>query len=514
MRTLNIPVSTFLVVVALLAALGLDSARAADGKLTAAEAREIAQKGYVFGLPLVYTTLQADVMTNVSKPEGGRAPFNQFDHHRDFPDAKNNKIVGMNLDTLYSLVNLDLTSEPMVLVVPPMEGKRWWIMQVIDAWNDVPAAPGSRTHGDKGGMFLLVGPNFKKGEIPASLEVVRCDTSICMLGGRTYVSGPDDLPAVHKIQDEYQLIPLSKWHGPGTRYTPPASVPVKPGIDAKTSVPAQIFKLSAEQFFNALAAQLVNNPARLADAPIMENLLKLGIKPGAVFRMDTFDADTQKAIEEGIAAGQKAIREEESKMGEMVNGWQLARDLGRYGTKYTYRAAWTFFAVGGNVIEDALYPFGLVDADGKRFDGANNYVLRFAKDEILPVEAFWSLTMYDNDSYLVDNPINRYALGDRSNCKFGDDESLTIYIQSDSPGADKESNWLPSPKAGPFKLALRLYIPKKQIADGTWKPPVVKNVSLTSVDRAPSSSSGHYGWLGTETLKTRFGEFEFKSDGD
>ena len=440
-----------------------------------ADAKSIAQDGYVFGLPLVYIALQADAQTNVSKPEGGRAPFNQFDHHRDFPDAKNNKIVGMNVDTLYSFANLDLTTEPMVLVVPPMAGKRWWIMQLIDAWNDVPAAPGSRTHGDKGAAFAIVGPSFK-GDVPAGLETIHCDTNICLLGGRTYAAGPADAAAVHKIQDQYQLMPLSQWTGPGARYTPPASVPVKPGVDAKTPVPEQVFRLTAEQYFNRLSELLVGNPPRTADAPIMARLATLGIKPGGTFKLDAFDAETRKAIEDGIAAGQQAIRAEESKMGQMVNGWQVALDLGRYGTNYLYRATWTFFAVGGNLVEDAIYPFGLVDADGQRFDGANKYVLRFAKDEIPPVDAFWSLTMYDNDSYLVDNPINRYALGDRSNMKRDPDGSLTIDIQSDSPGGDKAGNWLPAPKSGTFKLALRLYVPKKQVADGTWKPPAVQRI--------------------------------------
>jgi hypothetical protein len=443
--------------------------------VTPADATTIAQDGFVFGLPLVYIALQADVMTNVSKPEGGRAPFNQFDHHREFPDAKNNKIVGMNVDTLYSLANLELTAEPIVLVVPPMDGTRWWIMQVIDAWNDVPAAPGSRTHGHKGGPFAIVGPNFK-GQVPAGLEIIRCDTSIAALGGRTYTGGPDDCAAVHTIQDGYQLIPLSQWKGTDTRYAPPASVPVKPGIDSRTPVPAQVFKMSAERFFSRLCELLVNNPARDADAPMMARLATLGITPAATFRMETFDAATRKAIEEGVAAGQQAVRDEESKMGEIVNGWQVARDLGRYGTRYGYRAAWTFFAVGGNVVEDALYPLGLVDADGKKFDGANRYELRFATNEIPPVDAFWSLTLYDKNSYLVDNPINRYALGDRSNCTIGSDGSLTLYIQSESPGPDKERNWLPAPKAGTFKLALRLYVPKKQVADGTWRPPAVRRV--------------------------------------
>lgn len=448
----------------------------AQSSLTPSEAKAIAEEGYIFGLPPVYIAREAEVLTNVSKPGGGRAPFNQFDQHREFPDAKNNKIVGMNVDTLYSLAHLDLAAEPIVLVVPPMEGERWWIMQVIDAWNDVPAAPGSRTHGGKGGHFALVGPNFK-GKLPAGLEEIRVDTSLCALGGRTYTAGKDDYAAVNKIQDQYKLIPLSQWKGKDTNFTPPANVPVKEGVDAKTPVPTQVFKMSAEEFFGRVNQHLVNNPARAADAPVMTKLAKLGIKPGATFKMDAFDAATREAIEEGVIAAQKAIREQESKMGEMVNGWQIARDLGRYKTNYPYRAAWTFFAVGGNLVEDAIYPLTLVDSDGKKFDGASKYVLHFAKDEIPPVDAFWSLTLYDKDSYLVDNPINRYALGDRSKCKLGKDGSLTLYIQSESPGADNDSNWLPSPKSGNFKLALRLYIPKKQVSGGAWRPPAVKRVN-------------------------------------
>ncbi len=444
--------------------------------ISPSDAKTIAQEGFIFGLPLVYIATQADVMTNVAKPEGGRAPFNQFDHHREFPDAANNKIVGMNVDTLYSLANLDLRAEPIVLSVPPIEGNRWWIMQVIDAWNDVPAAPGSRTQGNKGGNFALVGPSFK-GTLPGDVKEIPVDTDIVAIGGRTYTADKADYGAVNKVQDQYKLIPLSQWKEAGTKYSPPASVPVKSGVDAKTPVPTQVFKMSAERFFGRLAELLLTNPAREADAPVMARLAKLGVQPGAKFTIEAFSADTRKAIDEGIAAAQQQIREYESKMGEMVNGWQIARDLGRYGTNYPYRAAWTFFGVGGNLVEDAVYPLTVVDSDGQKLSGANRYELRFTKEQVPPVDAFWSLTLYDKDSYLVDNPLNRYALGDRSKCKVGDDGSLTIYLQSESPGKDKESNWLPTPKEGTFKLALRLYVPKKQVADGTWKPPAVKRVS-------------------------------------
>jgi hypothetical protein len=471
MRTRRIlPAAAILIAFLLAQATTIRADDKAD-KLTPAEAKAVAQEAYVFGLPLVYIAVQLETQTNVAKPQGGRAPFGQFAHYREFPDAANKQVVGLNVDTLYSFANLDLAAELIVLSVPPM-GDRWWLMQIIDAWNDVPAAPGARTVGGEGGNFALVGPNWK-GELPDGLKEYRVDTNLCMIGGRTYTAGKADYDAVHKIQDQYKLTPLSKW---GTDYTPPATVPIRPGVDAKTPVPTQAFKMPAEQFFNRLSELLVNNPAREADAPIMARIAKLGIVPGAKFKMDAFDADIRKAIDEGVGAGQQAIRDGESKMGEMVNGWQIARDLGRYGTKYTYRATWTFFGVGGNLVEDAIYPLALVDSDGKQLKCGNKYVLHLAKNQIPPVNAFWSLTMYGEDSYLVDNVLNRYSLGDRSKCRFGEDGSLTLYLQNESPGKDKEDNWLPAPKVGAFKLALRLYGPKKEVTTGTWKPPAVERV--------------------------------------
>ncbi len=441
-------------------------------QLTPSEAKAIAQEAFVFGLPAVYFALNQDVMTNVPKPEGALAPLNQFAHFREFPDASNRTVVAWNVDTLYSIGTLDLTAEPLVLSIPDM-GDRWWLMQMLDAWNDVPAAPGTRTVGNKGGNFALIGPNFK-GNIPEGLKEVRLDTSLLGIGGRTYTAGKADYDAVHRIQDQYKLTPLSKW---GTDYTPPATVPVKPSVDAKTPVGTQVFKMSAEQFFNRLGELLVNNPAREADAPVMAKIAKLGIGPGAKFEIDAFEADTRKAIEEGVAAGQKAVLDQESKMGKEVNGWVIALDGGRYGTNYLNRAAWTYFAIGTNLPEDAVYPNTAKDSDGKPLSGGNQYVLRFAKDQMPPAANFWSLTLYDKDGYLVDNPLKRHSRGDRDKFQLGADGSLTIYIQSDSPGKDKEDNWLPSTSEGPFKLYLRLYGPKKEVLDGRWAPPAVQRVT-------------------------------------
>lgn len=438
--------------------------------LTAEEARAIARDAFVFGLPLVYIGVQAEQQTGVAKPEGVRAPFNQFVHYRTFPDAKHNAIVGMNVDTLYSLANLDLSAEPIVLSIPEM-GDRFWLMQIIDAWNDVPAAPGARTYGGRGGNFALTGPNWK-GTLPAGLTEIHSDTSLTMIGGRTYTTGKDDYAAVHKLQDQYALTPLSKW---GSAHTPPVSVPVKAGVDATTPVPKQVFGMSAETFFSRFNSLLIDNPPRPVDEPVVVRMAKIGIAPGVSFSMDAFAPDVRAAIESGIKDGQRAIEDGHAKMGEVVNGWQLARDLGKYGIKYAYRATWTYFAVGGNLVEDAFYPTTQVDSTGNRLTGEHRYELRFKKDEIPPVDAFWSLTMYNADSYLVDNPLNRYALSGRDPMQYGADGSLTIYIQNESPGSDKETNWLPAPRDAIF-LALRLYRPRQAVIDGSWNPPAAMKV--------------------------------------
>jgi hypothetical protein len=438
--------------------------------ITPEEARQISQDGFLFGLPVVYINLMAEVGSNVPEPQGLRAPINQFAHYRLFPDAASREIVGINLDTLYSLAWIDVSAEPLVLSVPEM-GDRYWIMMLLDVWNDVPSAPGSRTEGGKGGDFLIVGPDWK-GEIREGLTAHRISSNLGNIAGRTYTTGSaEDLAIVHALQDQYTLTPLSKW---GTDFRPPSSVAVKPGVDASKTIPAQVMGMSAEVFFNRLSMLLASNPPRQADAPIMAQLAKLGIEPGLEFKFSNLDAQTQAAINAGLVDGKKKLDAYKDKMGEKINGWMVTLDVGRYGTKYAYRAAWTFYAVGGNLVEDALYPVAREDGDGQRLTGENNYTLSFSKEQMPPVNAFWSLTLYDAESFLVTNPINRYSLGSRDQMNYGKDGSLTIYIQHESPGKDKESNWLPSSE-GEIGLALRLYAPRKQVAEGAWKPqPVVR----------------------------------------
>ena len=364
--------------------------------LTTTEAKTLAKNAYLFGLPLVFIEIQFDYDSYATKPQKTKAPVNQFVHYRAFVEASDRSVVGFNVDTLYSFGHLDLSHEPIVISVPEM-GNRFWIMQLINAWNDVPAAPGSRTHGSKGGNFAITGPNWR-GELPAGVEQIKFPTNLVLIGGRTYCSGPSDYEAVHKLQDQYKLTPLSQW---GKNYSPPEYVPLKEGFDDTILVNKQVTSLSAEQFIKRLNRLMVSNPPYAADAPILKRIEKLGIRPGADFSLKSFNPETVKVIEEGYKEGFKEIMEEAKHLGKMVNGWALAYDLGRYGIRYAYRAAWTFVGVGGNLLEDALYPVVQVDEDGNPFDGANKYILTFKKDEIPPAAAFWSLTMYDIDGYLV-----------------------------------------------------------------------------------------------------------------
>jgi len=459
--------------VAYIMAIVLSSSACAQDKLTPDVARDLAREAWVFGLPLVMFEKQIDYSTHVTQAGETRAPINQFVHYRRFVDASNRSVVGFNVDNLYSLAWVDLRAEPLVLAVPAM-GDRYWMMQIVDAWNGVPATPGSRTlSGDDPHVFLVAGPDWK-GTVPEGMELLRSPTNLGGIGGRTYCAGADDYAAVNALQDQYQLTPLSAW---GKPYTLPASVPLKEGADGETLVNKQVMALDAEQFFSNLNRLMMTNPPYAADAPTLEKLRPLGIAPGAPFATEGLGADVVAALEEGVAQGKSALAAEMKSLGKMVNYWGLTYDMGRYGTRYAYRAAWTFVGIGGNVIEDAFYPLALNDADGKPLSGEHKYTLTFKKDAWPPADAFWSMTLYDIEGYLVDNPLDRYAIGDRSGMTPNPDGSLTIYIQSESPGKDKEANWLPAPKVGPFKLAMRLYVPRASVLDGSWVPPAVQRVA-------------------------------------
>jgi hypothetical protein len=431
-----------------------------------------AAEAYIYGFPLVLMDLTRQAMTNVAKPGATTAPVNQLCNLREFPDPAATAVVSPNADTLYTFSFLDLTREPMVLSLPEMDN-RYYLMQMLDAWTNVFASPGTRTTGSSKCDFAIVGPS-SKGTLPENVKVIKAPTSMVWVVGRTQTNGKEDYAAVNAIQDQYKLTPLSAW---GKTYTPPGNSPVDPAVDMKTPPVEQVIHMDANTFFSRLNALMKGNPPAAADADALKRFAPLGIAPGKPFDLKDLDPAVAKSLEEGVRTGlARIIAEAKKTHGKMLNGWEFMSDVGRYGTNYSWRAVVALIGLGANLPEDAVYPRATKDAGGQPLTGANNYVIRFAKGQLPPVGAFWSITLYNSRQFFVTNPINRYAIGDRDKLKFDDDGSLTIYVQNESPGKDKESNWLPAPQDS-FNLFMRLYWPKKEIIEGAWKPPEVKRVA-------------------------------------
>jgi hypothetical protein len=444
----------------------------AQDKITEDDALKLGVDAYVYGYPLVLMDVTRQVMTAVPKVDAHKAPPNQFVHAREFPDYTFTDVVSPNADTLYSFAWLDLTKEPIILSVPDV-GKRYYLMPLLDAWTNVFASPGTRTTGNGKEDFAIVGPNWK-GELPAGVHKLKSPTDMVWLIGRTQTNGKDDYAAVHATQDQYKLTALSAWGKPNT---PPDNVPVATGIDVRTPPVEQMARMDATTFFTRLNTLMQDNPPPAADAATLKRFAAIGVAPGKAFDLRGLDRVVAKGLERSVRAAQATIVAEAKKPhGKKVNGWEmLPHNTGRYGTDYLWRAVVALVGLGANLPEDAIYPHATVDADGQPLTGANRYVIRFPKGQLPPVNALWSITMYNAKQAFIQNPIDRYAIGDRDKLKSNDDGSLTLYVQHDSPGKDKESNWLPAP-ADSFNVFMRLYWPKQEIVDATWKMPPVERV--------------------------------------
>jgi hypothetical protein len=431
--------------------------------LSAPEAEAIATLGYIYGYPLILMDVTRSLSTT---------PFNRFAHAAAFPDDKFTDVVSPNVDTLYSQAWLELSKEPIVLAVPEMGG-RYYTMPLLDAWTNVFAAPGTRTTGNGKGAFAIVGPGWR-GNVPGDVEAIQSPTNLVWLIGRTYAAGKRDYDAVHAIQRQYTLTPLSKW---GKTSAPPAATdaPAAPKADAAPPV-TLVEKLSAEAFFARLARLLKPNPPTANDAPMMQRLAQLGISPGEPFDLERLPASLADAVEGGVAAARARLAGAPmAALGKPVNGWHVRLDLGRYGTNYEQRAAVALMGLGANLAADAVYFGTELDADGHPLSGANRYIIRFPPLGSPAVKAFWSITTYDDRHFLAANPIGRHAIGDRDPLRAEPDGTLEIYVQADDPGAERRTNWLPAP-SGDFNLIMRLYYPKPAVLDGTWQaPPVVRS---------------------------------------
>jgi hypothetical protein len=436
------------------------------------EALELGVEAYVYGYPLVLMDVTRAVTTTTPRPEGAKAPVNQFVHLRKFPDHTFTDVVSPNADTLYSSVWLDLKEEPQLLSVPDV-GKRYYLMPMLDAWTNVFASPGARTTGTGKSDFAIVGPQWT-GTLPEGVHVINAPTNTVWLIGRTQTNGASDYAAVRAIQDQYKLTPLSAW---GKPYSPPADAPVAAGVDAKTPPVERVAAMDAATFFGRLNALMKDNPPAAADAPALARFAKIGVAPGKPFDPRSMDPNVARGVERSVEAGQlEIIGEAKKPHGQQINGWDISpANTANFGTDYSFRAVVALGGLGANLQADAIYPRASVDGDGQPLHGKHRYTIRFPRGQLPPVNAFWSLTMYNAQQAFIRNPLSRHAIGDRDRLATNPDGSTTLYLHKDSPGADKESNWLPAPPDA-FNVILRLYWPKKDIVEGLWRPPPIERI--------------------------------------
>jgi hypothetical protein len=447
---------------------------AAAQSISDQEAHGIVMDAYVYAYPLLLMDAFMRQGTNYAEPTGivTQAPYNQFSHAKAFPPADFKAVVRPNVDTLYSSANLDLGPEPMLLSVPATD--RFFQLPMLSLWTDVFAVPGTRTTGrNTAREFLVVAPKWH-GDAPSGLEIIRSPTRYVGIGGRTQTNGIADYETVHKIQAGYKLTPLSAWGRGG--YVPPKGK-VDPSLDMKTPPPVKVEEMDAAIFFARFADLLKDNPPGPFDYPMIHRLERVGFKVGQNFDLTAAPPLIRQAFERGIADG-KALVAKAAKQagGEGQKGWVYTTRSGVYGVDYLYRAAIALCCLGENLPQDAVYPSLSTDSEGRALDGNSKYVLHFDKGKFPPVDAFWSVTAYDTDGYFIPNALNRQALGDRDKLVANADGSLDLKIQADSPGQNKEANWLPVAKA-PFTLLLRLYSPRSEFLDGAWTPLPVQRMN-------------------------------------
>jgi hypothetical protein len=439
-----------------------------SGPVSAEEAGEIAVEAYIYAYPIILCELtrRASVGTGIVA--------NQFSHMREFPDPGFTLVVRPNADTLYSQLWFDVSREPLAITVPDSSG-RYYLLPMLDLWTDVFDSIGSRTTGT-GAQLIVLARDGWQGKLPQGALLIHSPTSMGWLIGRTQTNGPADYPNVHRFQDGMNAAPLSR---PGQ--PPPEPKGEAPGdrssYDTKTPPVEQIEKLTVDAYFRLLTDLMLTNPPHVDDYPILHRMARIGIRPGESFVFSALSPEVKAAIDRAPAAALPQIKAGINSLGVVMNGWRVALSfIGAYGTAYRTRAAVAFGGLGANLPEDAVYPSAFVDGEGQPFSSDRRYVLHFKKTELPPVRGFWSLTLYDERQLFAPNPKNRYTIGDRDSLTLNPDGSLDLYIQRESPGPSRESNWLPAPARGSFTLNLRLYWPRSEVLTGIWAPPPIKKV--------------------------------------
>jgi hypothetical protein len=431
------------------------------------QTRAIAKDAYLYGFPMVDNyRVQYSYFVDKAGPEykGG---WNEIHNTARVFTPEDKTIQTPNSDTPYSAVGADLRAEPLVLTIPPIERDRYYSLQFVDGYTSNFAYAGSRTTGNGGGKYVLAGPDWK-GDFPDGVNDVICsDTELALVLYRTQLFGLSDLDNVKKIQAGYQVQPLSAY----LNRPPPAPAPAIDFVPPLT--PEQ--QRTSPQFFEILNFALRFAPALPAERELRARFATIGIGPDGNFDADTLTPEMRSAIEDGMAdawAEFTTFKKDKVDTGQAGSAqfFGTAADLNG---NHLYRMAGAVLGIYGNTAAEAIYPSFSTDSAGAPLTGANRYTFRFAAGRLPPVNAFWSLTAYElPQSLLVANPINRYLINSPMLPSLvpDPDGGYTFYVQNESPGLDKESNWLPAPR-GPFALVMRLYWPQPDALDGVWTPP-------------------------------------------
>lgn len=418
------------------------------------DASTIAADAYVWGLPVVVTMR---TMQTLAPATGVNHLFAQ----QQLSDPTSRTVVAPNVDTLYDVAVLDLRSGPLVLTVPEIQD-RYYCFQFLDIYTEAFAYVGTRATGGAAGSWVIAPPGWD-GDLPPGDSLISAPTPLVFLLGRFLVLSPDDLPTAHAVMAQVRLEPL----------VPPSGEPgsAASSLGAPPGTPQDVADAGAA-FFDELGDVLaVNPPASEADRAALARFAAIGIGPGRHPAADG-TPDSRAALAEGVAEGAARIQEGIVSSTQNVNGWESYEDLGQYGDDFLLRAAVAQAGWGANVPEEALYLKSGQDVNGDPYSGARGYVLHFPAGKLPPTKAFWSLTLYGPDMFLVENPAKRYAIGDRTpGLQANPDGSLDLYLQQ-SPPPGHESNWLPTP-AGRFTLIMRIFLPEPTVLDGTYRLPAV-----------------------------------------
>ncbi|MBV8212666.1 MAG: DUF1254 domain-containing protein [Verrucomicrobia bacterium] len=454
----------------------------AQSSISEEEAYTIGVDAYLYFYPLVTMDITRKQATNIEPGKKvGQGPMNTFQNIPEYPPAEMRIVVRPNFDTLYSSGWLDLTKEPVIVSAPDTAG-RYYLLPMLDMWTDVFASPGWRTTGTQADNFIVVPPGwrpdlrdrlFDEFKLPKDTQRIDAPTPYVWIIGRTKTDGPSDYDAVHRIQAGYKITPLSQWG----KTPAPVEVKVDPTVDMKTPPKIQVDSMPAGEYFAYAAELMKTNPPHITGQPIIAQMKRyLGIEVGKSFETDRAEPAVKKALERVPQAAQVLMRWKVPTLARVVNGWSMNTDtMGVYGNYYLKRAIVAQLGLGANLPEDAIYPQNLGDDSGKPLDGANKYTIHFDKGANPPVDAFWSITLYDADGFQVANDLGRFAVSSWMPFTYNPDGSLDLYFQNQSPSPDKEANWLPAPK-GSFNLTMRLYAPKPDALTGKWSPPPVNRV--------------------------------------